>query len=111
MTQQKRHIVIAAKNDEFRTFLTDSFQKIGWNVYPAKDGKQSNNLVRKLHPDIVVMDIEMPVRDGITACRFIKNDIALTHNYPVILMGNTPNRKKIVNAIDAGCDDFIIKPF
>lgn len=111
LIQKKGYIVIATENDEFRTFLANSFHKIGWIVYPAKNGKQSTSLVLKFHPDVVIMDIEMPVRDGITACRLIKNDMALTHNYSVILMGKTPNRKKIINAIDAGCDDFILKPF
>lgn len=111
MLQQKRQILIATEFDKFNTLLSNAFREKGWIVYTAKDGQQSVRKVRWYDPDIVVMDIEMPVRDGIEACRIIKNDIALAKNYPVILMGNSPDRKKIISAIEAGCDDFLIKPF
>lgn len=111
MTNRKLEIIVATSSEELKTFLRDAFQKIGWVVHGAKDGLKSLQLVRKHDPDIIVMDIEMPVRDGITACRIIKNDLALGKNYPVILMGDSPDRKKIIRAIESGCDDFIIKPF
>ncbi len=111
MVKPKLRVIIAADADKFKAHLSDSFLKKGWIVKTAKDGKQSTHIVKQFDPDVIIMDIDLPGRDGITACRLIKNDIGLAKNYPVILMGSSANKHKIVKAIEAGCDDFIIKPF
>ncbi|HAK37998.1 MAG TPA: hypothetical protein DCM60_07085 [Nitrospina sp.] len=72
---------------------------------------QAIRSVRAFSPDIVLMDIIMPDRDGIATCDIIRKDIALNHDIPIIMMTGSHDKNKIMKAIEAGCNDFILKPF
>ncbi|MBI5748551.1 MAG: response regulator [Nitrospinae bacterium] len=95
----------------FSALLSDFFLKKGWVVYTAKDGQQAVNNVHTNDPDIILMNVDLPVRDGIATCNLLRRDIAIARQYPIIMMGAFPDKKKIVKSIEAGCDDFIVKPF
>ncbi len=104
-------ILIVDDDDEFRSIVSDVFDKKGWNVYSAEDATQVIRYVKDFDPHIILMDIDLPGRDGIAVCRIIRNDITIDRYYPIIMMSSSPNKQKIMNAIEAGCDDFVIKPF
>lgn len=104
-------VLIVAADKGSRDALAAHFEKIDWIVYTAKDGRQATQITYRDNPDIIVMDIVLPVRDGISTCRLVRNDVSVSSYYPIILMAASPDRKQIVRAIDAGCDDFVIKPF
>jgi two-component system chemotaxis response regulator CheY len=73
----------------------------------ASNGAEAVNAVRKLLPDVVFLDIEMPVKNGIDACREIKA------GYPnvIVIMVTTKNKEDMIEkAFDAGADDYITKP-
>lgn len=106
-----KHILIVDNNFNFTALLSDFFSKKGWVVYTAKDGHQAVTSVHANDPDFILMNIDLPVRDGITICNLLRKDITIARQYPIILMGAFPDKKKIVRAIEAGCDDFIVKPF
>jgi DNA-binding NarL/FixJ family response regulator len=72
----------------------------------AENGEQAINLVRELKPDLVIMDINMPVLDGIDATRFI------TENYPgtrVLVLTMTSEQEHIKKMIEAGAGGYILK--
>lgn len=111
MSNIKTRIIIADKDDEFRKLVNNVFEKRGWIVHLAKDGQNILRMVHEYTPDIILMDIDLPRRDGITNCSLIRNDVAMNHHYPVLLMSGKPSKQLISRAVDAGCDDFLIKPF
>lgn len=111
MNRLQPQILIVDDDSDLRNLLCNVFDKKGWLVQDAKDGRQALLSLHKFKPDIILMDIEMPVRDGISACRIIRRDINIGNPCPVIMMGTSPDRKQIVQSIEAGCDDFILKPF
>lgn len=104
-------ILIVDADNNFSNFIRDSFQKIGWDVHIANDGHHAIQNIHQYLPDIILLDTELPVRDGITTCRIIKNDISLPRYFPIIMMTASYDRNKIVKSIESGCDDFILKPF
>ncbi len=110
MTSANRILIVDA-DKESRDTLSTHFEKVGWVVSTAKDGRQATQVINRDHPHIILMDIVLPVRDGITTCSLIRKDISISHYFPIIMMTASPDRKQIVRAIDAGCDDFIVKPF
>ncbi|SFA46847.1 two-component system, chemotaxis family, response regulator CheY [Parageobacillus thermantarcticus] len=77
-------------------------------VGEAENGKEAVELYRVLKPDIVIMDITMPVMNGLEALRAIKREDA---NAKIIMCSAMGQQRMVVEAIEAGASDFIVKPF
>jgi cyclic di-GMP phosphodiesterase len=82
----------------------------GYDVRQARDGSEALALVRSSQPDVVLLDIDMPIMDGIAVCRAIKSDPA-TRLIPVVLITAASDRETRIRGLDAGADDFLTKPF
>lgn len=87
-----------------RNILKDSYEIVG----EAKNGLEAVEMYKKLSPDIVTMDITMPVMDGLEAIRAIK---AYDPDSKIIVCSAMGQQKMIIEAIEAGAKDFIVKPF
>lgn len=74
----------------------------------AENGKEAIELYRKLNPDLVTMDITMPVMNGLDAVKGIKKEFP---NATIIMCSAMGQQKMVVEAIEAGAKDFIVKPF
>lgn len=81
----------------------------GYAVLIASDGQEAVEAVHREGPDLVIMDVRMPRLDGFAACRVLKAD-PRSRLTPVVLMTGTAEREDRVRAIDAGADDFLMKP-
>lgn len=81
----------------------------GYVVLTAHDGDEAVRVVKQASPDLVLMDVRMPKRDGFAACSDLKNDPD-TRLTPVVLMTGSAQRVDRVKAIEAGADDFLTKP-
>ncbi|HRS19485.1 MAG TPA: response regulator, partial [Bacteroidales bacterium] len=77
-----------------------------YSVLKAYNGREACNMAYKHKPDIILIDIEMPVMDGIEAISIIKKNKEIAH-IPIIVMSGTRNFKK---AMEAGANDFLLKP-
>src|SRR5918995_5653442 len=82
----------------------------GYEVVEAVDGEEGLAKARELRPDLVLLDIMMPKRDGISVVREMKADADLRH-IPVILVTAKADTKDVVEGLDAGGDDYLTKPF
>ena len=96
-----------AANRDLIDGLLDGY---GYEVGQARDGSEALAIVRDRQPDVVLLDIDMPVMDGITVCRTIKGDPA-TRLVPVILITAAIDRETRIRGLEAGADDFLTKPF
>ena len=91
-----------------RDLLKGYLNIFGFEVIEATNGKECVELARVYHPDLILMDIKMPVMDGYEATRVIKNDEELRHT-PVIAvtaLGSKPEEEKLNNC----CDAYLRKP-
>jgi putative two-component system response regulator len=79
-------------------------------VLTASNGRDALRIVQDERPDIVLTDVVMPGGDGLTLCRAVKRDAA-TRLMPVVLLTALESRDERIKGIDAGADDFIVKPF
>lgn len=111
MADAENHILIVDDEPIIRKTLISNFEEKNWIVHTANDGMQAIRCVRAFCPDIVLMDIIMPGRDGITTCNIIRKDITLNHDIPIIMMTGSHDKNQIMKSIEAGCNDFILKPF
>ncbi len=80
-----------------------------YEVLTAENGQQAIDVAAQELPDIILMDVMMPVMDGFTACREIKKNPALRH-IPVVMITALDQASDRVQGLEAGADDFISKP-
>ena len=105
---QKR-ILIVEDNPQNRMLLRDLLEFHGFEVLEAADGKEGIDSARKEMPDLILMDLQMPVLDGFAAGKILKEDPATKHIkiIAVTSFAMVGDRKRI---IEAGFDDYISKP-
>ncbi len=82
----------------------------GFSVAVARDGIEGLEKIKLLSPDLLLLDITMPRMDGIELCRHIKNNDALRLT-PVVMLTALTDLDKKLEALEAGADDFVNKPY
>jgi CheY-like chemotaxis protein len=107
---KNRTILIVEDEPQNRKLFRDVLQYRGYTVLEAVDGREGIALARAHLPDLILMDIQMPVMDGISATRRLKQDAVTRHITVVALTANAmPGDKEEI--LEAGCHDYISKPF
>jgi diguanylate cyclase (GGDEF)-like protein len=81
-----------------------------YEIHTAEDGGQAVEAARRVLPDLVILDVMMPVLDGLQACRLLKEDPA-TRGIPVIFLSALDDTDTKVSGLALGADDYISKPF
>ena len=83
---------------------------LGYQVFTASDGKQALELIDKVNPDLIILDLYMPFIDGVEVCRIVKNDES-TCLVPVIILTSSSSKDDKNLAISVGANDFINKTY
>ena len=103
-------ILYVEDNDDNVYMLKMRLELLGdFEVLAAEDGEKGCEIALRERPDIILMDLEMPVIDGWEATRRLKGD-PQTHDIPVIALSAHALAGERENAIAAGCDEFDTKP-
>jgi two-component system response regulator MprA len=101
-------IVIADDEDAVCDSLSRTLRFEGYAVEIAKDGKAALEVIRESRPDGVILDVTMPVLDGLEACRRLRAEGNLV---PVLMLTARSDVTARVAGLDAGADDYLAKPF
>ena len=104
-----KRILVVEDEPVILKFLCDLFQQVGYEVLCAGDGAQAVVLAKTEQPDLVLMDIQLPVMDGLAATREIKGNPA-TREIPVVALTGMTFTEDQSKIYAAGCDGFIAKP-
>jgi CheY-like chemotaxis protein len=115
LAQQARPLVLAVDDDEYQLKLVEQLLlRAGGEPRPellcARSGGEALALSRQHHPDLVLMDINLPDVDGLKTTRRLKATDGLAH-VPVIMMSGHSGRDIVVASLRAGAADFVVKPF
>ena len=86
MVSSKNSVLIVDADRQSRNTLETHFKKLNWIVYTASDGRSAIQSMHRNNPDIIIMDIVLPVRDGITTCHLIRSDVSVARHFPIIMM-------------------------
>jgi putative two-component system response regulator len=103
-------ILIADDEKLVRQLLRRILEAAGYTVIEASNGPEVVSLGDSERPDLFILDIGMPGRDGVAICRTIKGN-PLTHLTPVIHITGQARREDRLRALEAGSDEFLAKPF
>jgi response regulator NasT len=103
-----RRVLIAEDEALIRLDLKEMLEEEGYAVVgEAADGEQAIDLARKLEPDLVILDVKMPVLDGISAAERITEEAIA----PVVMLTAFSQRELVERAVDAGAMAYLVKPF
>jgi two-component system, cell cycle response regulator DivK len=103
-------ILIVEDQEDNRTILRDLLASAGFDLLEAADGEEGVRMAGAHRPDLILMDIQLPVIDGYEATRRIKADAAL-RAIPVIAVTSYALSGDDEKARRAGCDGYVTKPF
>lgn len=106
----KGRVLVADDNLSVRRILCLFLQGAGYETVEARNGKEALELARSARPALLVLDVMMPMLDGFAACRLLKADPA-TRDMPIIICTAKNRKEDLIEAIKAGAEDYIVKPF
>ncbi len=107
---KKRLVLIADDEQDTREILEVLLTEAGYNVISAYDGVDTMDKINNQHPDLVILDIMMPLIDGLEVCRRIKGEQS-TRDIKVIMLSAADEKGFIQSAEKSGADDYMVKPF
>ncbi len=102
-------ILLVEDNELNRDMLTRRLERKGFKIESAADGEAALQMVAQQHPDLILMDMNLPVLNGWSTCRALRADPA-TRAIPVIALTAHAMAGDEQKALDAGCDDYTTKP-
>lgn len=102
-------ILVVEDNGKNRTLIKDVMNYFGYEVIEAENGEQGVQLAKKHLPDLILMDIQMPVMDGIAAARLIRADLE-TKGIKMIALTSFAMKGDRERFLAAGFDDYLAKP-
>ncbi|MCG9880294.1 MAG: response regulator transcription factor [Bacteroidia bacterium] len=102
-------ILVVDDEADILEFISYNLKKEGYEVYTAPNGKEAMPIAKKVKPDLILLDVMMPVMDGIETCKRIKADSDFDQTYVVFLTARSEDYSEI-EGLDAGADDYIAKP-
>lgn len=105
---QDKKILVVEDEDILADPLVEKFQKKGYTVYRAKDGKEGLSLTKKHLPDAVLVDLIMPIMDGATMLQYVKAE-PNTQHIKFFVLSNIDNVDMAGKLAGLGIEDYIVK--
>jgi len=100
-------LLLVDDEPQIRRVLQTTLCEAGYGVILAKNGQEGIDMVVREHPDLVLLDINLPDMSGFDACKMIRVSFA----GPILMVTVRNSVRDKIDALDAGADDYIVKPF
>jgi two-component system phosphate regulon response regulator PhoB len=107
---ERKYILVAEDERDLAELLRYNLNIGGYDAEVARDGKQALEMVAARRPDLIVLDIMMPVHDGIAVARQLRSDDS-TKSIPIVMLTAKASDADQVSGLRAGADDYVTKPF
>jgi two-component system, cell cycle response regulator DivK len=105
-----KRILVVEDQEDNRRIIRDLLASVGYELIEATDGEAGVRLAETERPDLILMDIQLPLLDGHEATRQIKQNPELRH-IPIIVVTSYALSGDDAKAMAAGCDAYVAKPF
>lgn len=109
MIKKSSKILIVDDEQDILELIRHALNKEGYEVHIAVNGQQAIEKTAKVQPDLILMDVMMPIMDGMETCRQLKEDPA-TQQIPIIFLTARSEEFAELAGFEAGADDYIAKP-
>ncbi|MFT3835514.1 MAG: response regulator [Myxococcaceae bacterium] len=110
MTTNERLILVVDDDDHTRELLQNLCESAGFKVALAEDGQEALDKIHELSPDLVLLDLMMPKRDGFSVLQVARENPALTE-LPIIVLTAMGDIEGKIRGMELGADDYVTKPF
>ncbi len=101
------NILVVDDEPQIRRVMRTTLSSQGYVITEAKTGEEAIEMIRKERPDLILLDVNMPGMGGLEACREIRR----AFDAPIIMLTIRNAERDKVAALDAGADDYVVKPF
>ena len=105
----KQKILVVDDEQDILELISYNLNKEGYQVYTASNGKLAIDKAKEVSPDLIILDVMMPVMDGIEACRIMRSLPEFKHTFMVFLTARSEEYSEIAG-FHVGADDYIAKP-
>jgi CheY-like chemotaxis protein len=95
--------------DDTRLLLKRGLEEMGYSVLEASNGQEAVDIAGREHPDLILMDLDLPILDGIAATQCIRQQSELEH-VPIVAVTAYPLAFSHVKAFAKGCNEYMSKP-
>ena len=102
-------VLLVEDTEDNRQMMHRLLEMSGFNVVEATNGKEAVEVASKVHPQIILMDLSLPIIDGLAATRQIRNQPELTR-VPIVAVSAHDTADFHSEALSAGCDAYVTKP-
>ncbi len=103
-----KKILIIEDDPGIQMSLKDEFESENYIVYTADDGEEGLNMVRDQKPDLIILDVMLPILDGYEVCKKLRRE---GDNTPIIMLTVKDKEIDKVLGLELGADDYVTKPF
>ncbi len=102
-------VMVVDDNEDLREMLRYMVERLGYRVVEAENGREAIELARHRCPDMILMDLSMPVMDGFAATRLLREMEVMCH-VPIVAVSANRREHSQAEALAAGCNEYLTKP-
>ena len=103
-------ILVAEDEEDIRDLIEFTLSYVGHEVISVSNGEEAYQSARQVLPDLILLDVRMPIMSGIEACNKIKSDPE-TYRIPVVFLSAKGQDSEIKAGLEAGAVEYLLKPF
>ncbi|MBR5883396.1 MAG: response regulator transcription factor [Mailhella sp.] len=104
-------ILVVEDDDDIRELVAFSLEDEGYRVEQAADGLKGLELAELLQPDLIILDLMLPGRDGLSVCRELNKKAADAMPSPILMLTARGEEMDRIIGFEYGADDYVVKPF
>ncbi len=104
-------ILVVEDDDDIRELVAFSLEEEGYHVEQAADGLRGQKMAETLKPDLIVLDLMLPGRDGLSVCRELNKHAAESMPCPILMLTARGEEMDRIIGFEYGADDYVVKPF
>ncbi len=108
MNEQSKTVLIVDDEKAIVDILDFNLKKEGYSTLKAYDGGEGLRMAREMDPDLILLDVMLPVMDGFEVCRTLRS---MGDNVPIIMITAREEETDMVFGLENGADDYVTKPF